>query len=75
MQWISVKDRLPEIEEVRNDYKRSKVVLWIDHDKDMMVGYQLTIGDRTRVMTRFSEPRIENFTHWMPLPAAPKDEA
>jgi hypothetical protein len=72
--WISVKERLPEIEEVRNDYKRSKCVLWIDCDKDIMVGYHLTIGDRTRVMTRFSEPRISNFTHWMPLPEPPKEE-
>jgi hypothetical protein len=71
--WISVKDRLPEIEEIRDDYKRSKAVLWIAHDKDIMVGYQLTIGDRTRVMTGFSEPRIENFTHWMPLPKSPEE--
>jgi len=72
--WISVKERLPEIEEVRNDYKRSKCVLWIDCDKDIMVGYHLTIGDRTRVMTRFSEPRISNFTHWQKLPEPPKEE-
>jgi hypothetical protein len=72
--WISVDERLPEIEEVRDDYKRSKCALWIDYDKDIVVGYHLTIGDRTRVMTGFSEPPISNFTHWQELPEPPKEE-
>jgi hypothetical protein len=73
-QWISVKDRLPEIETTRDDYQRSKSVLWIDHEKNMVVASYITIRERTRVMTGFSEPPISNFTHWMPLPQPPKEE-
>jgi|688.fasta_scaffold60282_12 hypothetical protein len=73
-QWISVKDRLPEIETNRDDYQRSKAVLWIDHEKNMVVASYVTIRERTRVMTGFSEPPISNFTHWQELPEPPKEE-
>jgi hypothetical protein len=72
--WISVKDRLPEIETTRDDYERSKAVLWIDHEKNMVVASYVTIRERTRVMTGFSEPPISNFTHWQELPELPKEE-
>jgi hypothetical protein len=72
--WISVKDRLPEIEINRDDYQRSKAVLWIDHEKNMVVASYVTIRERTRVMTGFSEPPISNFTHWQELPEPPKEQ-
>jgi hypothetical protein len=72
--WISVNDRLPEIETTRDDYERSKAVLWIDHEKNMVVASYVTIRERTRVMTGFSEPPISNFTHWQELPEPPKEE-
>jgi hypothetical protein len=74
-QWISVKDRLPEIGErgysddvlmlsehgmeVTHIEKRKRIVEWK--------------GLKEVIETNNGTP-IEDFTHWMPLPKPPEDE-
>jgi hypothetical protein len=76
-QWISVKDRLPEIPE--NDY--SNCVLLLRADKFIVIArvekcvrFVRPLQEAVIVETDNGDP-IEEFTHWMPLPAAPKEEA
>lgn len=74
--WISVKERLPKIPE--ND--RSDRVLLLRADRFIVIA---RIEKCVRFMRPFQEALIvetdngdpiEEFTHWMPLPEAPKDE-
>ena len=68
-EWISVKDRLPPSEtEVlwwNKTAHQAGVSSWeyMSHCNDTMIYW----GDAGNVS-------IKNFTHWMPLPAAPKEE-
>ena len=60
MEWISVKDRLPEKEEVH----------YLIYD-----GYEIVMGmiDNGKLITlEFIE--IDDATHWMPLPKPPKED-
>jgi len=62
MNWISVKDRLPELGEV---------VLTISEVGQMRVGY---IGTKKRIWVDGSGFfRLYNPTHWMPLPEPPRE--
>jgi len=76
-QWISVKDRLPEIPE--NDY--SKRVLLLRDDGFIVIAkvekcvrFVRPLQEALIVETDNGDP-IEEFTHWMPLPQPPKEEA
>lgn len=71
-QWISVKERLPEIVEPRSI---SDDVLWITRYGEMEVsclervrsGLRVDWGDAGLL-------KLDQFTHWMPLPEPPKEE-
>lgn len=65
--WISVKDRLPELEK----YKLSKLVLaWIpDHGRCFALRYDNGKGEQW-FSGGVEQPDI---THWMPLPEPPKE--
>lgn len=84
--WISVKDELPEMtEEVTEVDGDRECTLWYE-SKPVLV-FDETVYDETSRMqtavltddgdwlTTFDEKRLENVTHWMPLPDEPKDNA
>jgi hypothetical protein len=71
-QWISVKDRLPEIGAARV----SEDVLIINKYGEMKVSCFVTWGKEVSVeWGEAGDLLLEDFTHWMLLPAAPKEEA
>ena len=74
-QWISVKDRLPEIPE--ND--RSNRVLLLRADRFIVIAriekcvrFVRPLQEALIVETDNGDP-IEEFTHWMPLPNPPEE--
>ena len=75
-QWISVKDRLPEIPE--NDYSNRVLLLRADRfiviaRIEKCVRFVRPLQEALIVETDNGDP-IEEFTHWMPLPAASKEK-
>jgi hypothetical protein len=61
--WISVKDRLPEA-------KLRNVDVWINRDGGYrFANYLLLIRDEDEIIEDF---RVNDVTHWMPLPEPPK---
>jgi hypothetical protein len=68
-EWISVKDRLPELIE-RDGFKNpcSRAVLTCDGDK-MSVGYRWKSGSDEYFLPNDRE--LNEITHWMPLPEPP----
>lgn len=74
-QWISVKDRLPEIPE--NDYSNRVLLLRADGfiviaRIEKCVRFVRPLQESLIVETDNGDP-IEEFTHWMPLPEPPKE--
>lgn len=71
MEWISVKDRLPE-DEVSPSAKQVKVLTAIKGKNGYTVRTQLRFKDRyDKFAWKYSAGDI---THWMPLPEPPKEE-
>ena len=75
-QWISVKDRLPEIPD--NDYSNRVLLLRADGfivsaRIEKCVRFVRPLQEALMIETDNGDP-IEEFTHWMPLLAAPKEE-
>jgi hypothetical protein len=73
--WISVKDRLPEIPE--NDYSNRVLLLRTDGfiviaRIEKCVRFVRPLQQALIVETDNGDP-IEEFTHWMPLPEPPKE--
>jgi len=64
--WISVKDGLPEVE--KSEY--SIDVLTIS-DYGVKIGF-CDIGRKEWWLTTDSDEMLHNVTHWMPIPAPPK---
>lgn len=71
MEWISVKDRLPD---------KQKQVLVYDHGKGIITqGFKYQHSNVWHVTTYMDSINIFtgevaiNVTHWMPLPDEPKD--
>ncbi len=64
MEWISVKDRLPESEVM--------VLTYLEDDDDYRIDY-IIIFD-VPLWACILERDNYKVTHWMPLPEAPKDE-
>ena len=62
-QWISVEDRLP---------KETEEVLWFDGGR-MEIGCVFRSCGVTFVSTCQDIFPIDEYTHWMPLPAPPKE--
>jgi hypothetical protein len=68
--WISVKDRLPKI-----NNRRSEDVLMLDEYGEMSVKPFKIVNNEIVVDWGEAGTRpLSDFTHWMPLPAAPKEE-
>lgn len=81
MEWISVKDRIPEVSGAKNDRLpdlcESAPVLAITEYGVMVVAqYATDIDDETGESTRYWYIKgidvIYGVTHWMPLPEPPK---
>ena len=62
-EWISVKDRLPEV------WQKVIVAIRVNGDSIVDTGWWLEDG-RTVVSLGFIQNHI---THWMPLPEPPKE--
>jgi len=69
MQWISVKDRMPEKDEM--------ILLYIDGDQ--YVGWLNSIKDKSFKTREYdsccygNDPSFDKVTHWMELPEKPYD--
>ena len=62
-EWISVKDRLPEDNEV---------VVIVDENGYFDVGYMAIWGGQVQWCSHLLyDPKV---THWMPIPEPPKEE-
>ena len=79
MNWISVKDRLPELT-VRLDYDLSDKK-WLSKRVLVFIRYQCGMEIKIDRWTGFYGGRWEHFnpivgdvTHWMPLPEPPKED-
>lgn len=64
MEWISVKDRLPEVDQ-------GILLYWND---DICTGYLTKYGNDFIFCDGFTDDYEKEFvTHWMPLPEPPKN--
>ena len=79
--WISVTERLPELRMWESGSLASSNVLFVTEDKTIHIGYVMedfNIGDNGCLKIdrwfMLGGYRIENVTHWMPLPEPPKEE-
>lgn len=64
MEWISVKKRVPKLDDV---YRMSELVLVTDGE-NIRIGYYAKLEWK-----EFPINRIMDVTHWMPLPEPPKE--
>lgn len=70
--WISVKERLPEIPDTRFMSDR---VLWLTCHEQMGVSRLKRLGSKFRVEWGGAGLlKLDQFTHWMPLPKPPEEE-
>ena len=69
MEWISVKDRLPETTKIVDIYSGERITGCQYHDYPKEEGnYKHFHCLRGRY-----DIKVEDVTHWMPLPEPPKD--
>ena len=68
-EWISVNDRLPLTrKDLKNGSAAVEVLVW----NGLFVYLDdFSIGDKPKFWTHFN---MSNVTHWMPLPAPPKND-
>lgn len=71
-QWTSVKDRLPKIYDNRES---SEEVLWLTSCKEIRVSFLQRLHFGFRVdWGEFGLLKLDDVTHWMPLPELPEDK-
>lgn len=69
--WISVKERLPEI---LDGHFISKEVLWISCYGEMEVSFLEKLRSELRIdWGEAGLYKLDQVTHWMPLPEPPKE--
>jgi hypothetical protein len=69
MNWISVKDRLPE---VGTSKKRNEVLIYDAENEEVMIGIYLYSQPTFPVFGIFGRGQVFEITHWQPLPKPPK---
>lgn len=62
MRWISIDDRLPEIEQ--------DVLLWTTRSREVRVGWRCESNEWATWSEEFTD-----VSHWMPLPSPPSRDA
>lgn len=66
-EWISVKDRLPE--------KNGVVLVCTEDDYVCSAGYSNYGKPTFLIDSMYGGDELDDVTHWMPLPPAPKEDA
>ena len=87
-QWISVKDRLPNVEKTSRSLRReSSCVLIVSYDNVYVAHLCEDWSDRKHFIfeacncncrvfdMEIDAWKLDQVTHWMPLPEAPKEES
>ena len=79
MEWISVSDRLPNVDKTTSNYEKIGVIAYCKGwSKPQYRIYERTLVRGKKVYRwKYHWDRIsdENITHWMPLPEPPKEDA
>ena len=66
MEWISVKDRMPNMKDI--------VLVYDTFLECVSIGYiSEFLGERTVWIIDYGESVSDTVTHWMPLPEPPKE--
>ena len=81
VEWISVKDRLPDIMIENNNVKITETVIATDGEVIFFGNFKIYKYDNSFVFIGVNEDSIDEYgegficvTHWMPLPEPPKGE-
>ncbi len=70
-EWISVKDRMPQIYDQKCPYNWSQECLCILRDNTFHILCLTSLGSWISFQGKYSTS-LENVTHWMPLPKTPE---
>ena len=70
-EWISTRDRLPEISE-RSPINPSSQRVLVTDGKNIQVGVRWRCGKEEYFLPDFRED-FDDITHWMPLPEVPNE--
>jgi hypothetical protein len=73
MQWISVKDSLPKLNEPCLLYKNYDTVTYFGLKNKIMIGQRKHSDHFVSVEFKYSDVPIEFVSHWMPLPKPPEE--
>lgn len=73
-EWISVKDRLPEIKEREPRQNPCSDPVLMTDGENMSVGRRWTCGEYEHFLPDYRE-EFSRATHWMPLPKPPKEKS
>ncbi len=69
-EWISVKDRLPEI----NNRMSEDVLMLDEYGKMSVKSFEIVNNEIVVDWGEAGTRPLSDFTHWMPLPKPPEDE-
>ena len=71
MEWVSVKDRLPDLEIVPGEEVAKKRFLTVNIFGVQLVRYYIKYKNGVGGFINLSETNKTEVTHWMPLPKPP----
>lgn len=74
MEWISVKEQLPEMpdEKIKEGFVQMQVLVWCDTGRHC-AWYQPNAAEFYTCSGWFGQ-EVNNVTHWMPLPEPPRED-
>ena len=75
--WISTKDRLPDVNKTDGDHEQVTVITYRRNQVSPMIYERATVRGKTVYRWKWMWDRIcddgDNITHWQPLPDGPED--
>ena len=71
MEWISVKDRLPDVDNNKNTFGQ-RVDCFVWWNGNGYIGTYVNLGDPHWCVSHISSSKSLDVTHWMPI-VAPQD--